>query len=411
MPTQDAQLKRSISLTLLTLYGLGTTIGAGIYVIIGAAAGEAGFYLPVAFILASLIAGLSALSFAELSTRFPVSAGEAAYVEAGLGLRSVSFITGAAIATSGAISSATLLQGGVGYIHAVTGGSRTLIFLILLAGVSGLVVWGIAKSLIISAVFTVVEIAGLAIIIAFAPADPISLAAQAIERAPPMDMAIASGVSAAIMLAFFAFIGFEDMVNVVEEVREPKRTMPLAIILTLVITTILYIWIALVAITTLSPAGLSKSAAPLADLFARLFKHGDALLSAVAIAAVLNGAIIQFVMGSRVIYGLARLNQIPKIFAAVHPVTHTPILATGVVALAVTAIGLTFDLKALAAATSSFTLAAFALVNLSLLRIKLRGDPHDGFKVPVTLPALGFVTCAGFLMFETGRQISRSLGL
>ncbi len=409
MSQHEASLVRAISLPMLVLYGLGTTIGAGIYVVIGATAEQAGAYLPVAFLLASLIAAFSALSFAELATRFPVSAGEAAYIEAGLGIRQLSLITALFIGLSGAVSSATLLQGGAGYLHALTGAPKTLIFLVLLAAVGALVSWGIAKSMVVAAAFTIAEIVGLAAVIALAPADPVSLAATAIAQAPPLDATVAAGISTAILLAFFAFIGFEDMVNVIEEVREPHTTMPRAIILTLVITTALYIWISLIAVTVLTSQELGNSDAPLALLFSKLAGGGDGFLTAIAIAAVVNGAIIQFVMVSRVLYGISRMGHIPAEIGAVSATTHTPIRATIIVGVAVLIIGMLFDLTALAATTSSFTLAAFALVNVALVRIKLRGDPHAGFKVPIAVPLLGCLTAAGLLAFETGREVLRWL--
>jgi len=392
---------------LLTLYGLGTTIGAGIYVIIGATAGLAGYYTPLAFLLASVIAGLSAASFAELSTRYPVSAGEAAYIEAGLGWKNLSLLAGLGIAMSGAVSSATLLQGGVGYLQQFLAAPSSLLLLVLLAGLAGLVIWGIAESLVIAAVLTVVEVGGLAILIAYAPADPITMTQQAIHQAPVFDAAIAQGLSTAALLAFYAFIGFEDMVNVIEEVRRPKRTMPVAIFLTLVITTVLYGWVALIAITAVPPAELAASTAPLATVFAATARGGAWILSAIAVVAVLNGVIIQLVMASRVLYGLSRLGHLPSWLGVVSAVTHTPVTATLIICLVVAALGLTLQLTALAAVTSSLTLAVFALVNLSLWRLKGRDlPPHDAFTVPRFIPALGFLVSAGFLAYELVGRLS-----
>ena len=403
---ETPDLARRISLPMLTLYGLGVTIGAGIYVIIGAAAGIAGEYTPLAFLAASCIAGLSALSFAELSTRFPVSAGEAAYIEAGLGWRNLSRFAGLAIATSGAVSSATLLQGGVGYILELVTAPPWLMFAILLGLVASLVAWGISQSLMVAAVFTVLEILGLVSIIVFAPADPFSLAGELYVSAPPFELSTVTGLSAAVMLAFFAFIGFEDMVNVVEEVRDPGSTLPTAIILTLVITTVLYIWISIIALSVVPRQELAESNAPLALILSRTAGYGSEILSLVAIVAVLNGAIIQLIMVSRVLYGMSRLGQIPAFIGAVSPITRTPLVATAIVTLVVAILGLLLELEALAATTSSLTLAAFALVNLSLWRIKHKDPtPHEGFTVPAVVPLVGFLSAAGLLVFETIRKI------
>lgn len=406
----DKTLSRKITLPLLTLYGLGTTIGAGIYVIIGETAASAGYYLPVAFLIAGGIAGLSAASFAELSTRFPVSAGEAAYIREGLGLPNISMLAGLAVAFSGTVSSATLLQGGVGYLKQVIAAPGEILFIFLLIALGALVIWGILKSLLVTAILTLVEIGGLLVIIAYAPADPLTMALNVSEKAPAFDLAVLSGLSASILLAFFAFIGFEDMVNVVEEVKQPSRTMPLAIGLTLTLTVILYVWIALIAMSAVSPAELGGSDAPLGTIFARLSGQGSELFSLVAVFAVVNGVIIQLIMSSRVVYGMAQLGQLPGFLGTVSGTTRTPITATLAVTLVVFLLGMTFSLRDLAQTTSAFTLAAFALVNLSLFRLK-KGTPRvpGTFTVPRVIPLIGFITSGLLLIVEMSRRAAAIL--
>jgi len=407
----ETALARRISLPLLTLYGLGTTVGAGIYVIIGETAALSGYYLPLAFLFASLVAALSAASFAELSTRFPVSAGEAAYIREGLGLKNISLIAGLAIATSGAVSSATLLQGGVGYLKQIVTAPDAVLFVALLIGLGAFAVWGILKSLVLTAVLTVVELGGLFAVIAYAPADPVSLVATVADRAPAFDMTVLVGLSASAMLAFFAFIGFEDMVNVVEEVRQPEKTMPRAIALTLIITTVLYVWIALIAVTALPPGSLAASEAPLAQIFGAVSGHDTGIFSVIALLAVVNGVLIQIVMSSRILYGLARQKQLPAMLGYVSPLTRTPIVATGIVGLVILIIGSIFSLRDLAQTTSSLTLAAFALVNLSLWRLK-RGTPsvQGAFTIPRIVPLLGFLLSSLFLLTEMARRMVMTFG-
>lgn len=403
---KGAQLSRKINLPLLTLYGLGTTIGAGIYVVIGETAASAGYYLPLAFLAAALVAGLSAASFSELATRYPVSAGEAAYLRAGFGFTGLSLLTGLAVASSGAISSATLLQGGAGYLREIITLPEYVLFIALLALLCVLVAWGILKSLLLTALFTLLEIGGLALVILYAPADPVTLVSRTAAAAGPFDFAVITGLSSAILLAFFAFIGFEDMVNVVEEVKNPRRTLPLAIGLTMIITTLLYIWIALIAVNTLDPVSFGGDNAPLASLFTRLSGHSAWIFSLIGTAAVLNGVIIQLVMGSRVIYGLARQGQLPAFLGNVSEVTRTPLYATGLMCAVILLLGMTFPLRSLAQMTSALTLAAFALVNLSLVVIKRRPEqPDDIFRVPAIVPLLGFVSSSGLLIFELARRI------
>ncbi|MGF1622076.1 MAG: APC family permease [Rhodomicrobiaceae bacterium] len=401
------QLSRTITLPLLTLYGLGTTVGAGIYVIIGETAALSGYYLPVAFILAALIASLSAASFAELSVRYPVSAGEAVYIREGFGLRNISLLAGLAIATSGAVSSATLLQGGVGYLKQIVSAPDMLLFALLLAGLGAFAAWGVFKSLLLTGILTLVEIGGLVAVIVYAPADPVTMAANAAALASRIDAGVIVGLTASALLAFFAFIGFEDMVNVVEEVKAPSRTMPLAIGLTLVITTIFYVWIALIAVNAVAPGALAASDAPLAEIFGRLSGFDTGLFSVVALLAVINGVLIQLVMSSRILYGLARQGQLPAILGQVSKATRTPLVATAVVCAAILLIGSLFSLRGLAQTTSSLTLAALALVNLSLWRLKGGTSPAPGaFNIPRIIPLLGFVTSGLLLIAELARRIT-----
>jgi basic amino acid/polyamine antiporter, APA family len=401
----EPALQRRITLPLLTLYGLGTTIGAGIYVIIGAAAAMAGAYTPLAFLVASIVAGLTAASFAELSTRIPVSAGEAAYIREGLGLRDISLLVGLAVALGGAVSSATLLQGGVGYLKQLVDAPDMALFLALLVLLGGIVAWGAVKSLTIAAVFTLVEIGGLMSVILYAPASPASLALHSAAQLPSLDGDILLGMSSAVLLAFFAFTGFQSMVNVVEEVVEPAKTMPRAIGLTLAITTVLYVWIALIAVNTVSPAELGASEAPLALVFGRLAAGSSKLFSVVAMTAVLNGVIIQLVMASRVIYGLSRAGQIPSLFGQVSRATHTPAVAIAAVCLVVAALGATLSLTSLAQTTSAFTLGAFAMVNFALWRLKRGTARVEGtFTVPQIVPILGLLTSLALLLIEVARR-------
>ncbi|MBX2805377.1 MAG: amino acid permease [Hyphomicrobiales bacterium] len=409
--TPKGRLLRRINLPLLMLYGLGATIGAGIYVVIGETAASAGYYLPLAFLIAAIIAGLSAASFAELATRYPVSAGEAAYLREGLGFKGLSLVTGLAVASAGAISSATLLQGGVGYLQELIELPGPMLFVALLVLLGGFVAWGIVKSLLLTGIFTIMEIGGLALIIFYAPSDPVTLIANAAAAADAFDYTVIAGLSSAVMLAFFAFIGFEDMVNVVEEVKRPRRTMPLAIGLTLIITTLLYVWIALIAINAIAPASLVQERAPLASLFTVLSGQRGWIISVIGAFAVLNGVVIQLIMGSRVLYGLARLGQIPGIFGIVSDRTHTPLYATALICAVILIMGLLLSLRDLAQMTSALTLTVFALVNLSLIALKMRRDqPADVFKVSIIVPILGFVSSTGLLLFELIQRIDAFAG-
>ncbi|MFQ5955204.1 MAG: APC family permease [Kiloniellales bacterium] len=390
-----------MSLPIITLYGLGTTIGAGIYVLIGKVAGEAGLFAPLSFLIAAGLAGLSAFSFAELSSRLPKSAGEAVYVREGLGRRRLAVAVGLLVVLAGTVSAAAVIVGAAGYIQFYVPAPQTAI--VVVAGLAlGLVAaWGINESVGAVALFTLLEIAGLILVIwagTFGPA----LSAEPLPEAMAAPQGAAwGGILAASILAFFAFIGFEDMVNVAEEVRDVSRTLPAAIILTLVITTLMYVAISVVAVLAVPIAELEASKAPLALIYARGTGSSPAVIVAIGIFATLNGALIQVVMGSRILYGLSAQGWLPAGLGKVSARTRTPVLATGLVTAAVLALALWFPIQNLAQATSLITLTVFALVNLSLLRIKRRDPRPAGVAVfPSWLPAGGFIASTAFVVLE-----------
>jgi amino acid transporter len=402
---QQPGLKRSLSLTLLVLYGLGTTIGAGIYVLVGKVAGEAGVFAPLSFLLAALVATPTALSFGALSARFPRSAGEAVYVEEGFGRPSLSTAVGLAVVFVGLVSSAAIVSGAVGYLQNIAP-TPFLLGAFLIVGALGLLaVWGITESVTVTAVATLAEIGGLLIIVwfgreAFVPAR----LAEAVAAAPPLSAVGAAGILSGAVLAFYAFIGFEDMVNVSEEVRDVSRNMPRAIVLTLLLTGILYVTVSWVAVVALPAEALSASKAPMTALFERLTGGVGYGFDALVIAAVTNGALVQIIMASRVLYGLAQQGWIPHRFAAVSARTRTPVPATVAVAVAVFLMAAAFPLETLARATAFIALLIFALVNVALLRVRrrlsVRGPRDAVIRLPLAVPVLGFVFSIALAVFQ-----------
>ena len=338
-------LKRSLSLPLLTLYGLGTTIGAGVYVLIGKVAGQAGLYAPLSFLIAAGLAGLSALSFAELSSRFPKSAGEAVYIREGLGSRRLSLAVGLLVVLAGTVSAAAVVIGAAGYIQLYAPGPVTLIVVVAAMALGLVATWGINESVGPAALFTLVEIAGLALVISARTSGIVEPAEPAPELIPPLKGAAWGGILAGAILAFFAFIGFEDMVNVAEEVRDASRTLPKAIVLTLVITTFLYVLISVVAVRAVPVHELEASKAPLALIYARVTGSSPAVIVAIGIFSTLNGALIQIIMASRILYGLSTQGWLPAGLGKVNRRTRTPLRATVLVTAAILALALWFPSK------------------------------------------------------------------
>jgi amino acid transporter len=391
-------LRRRLTLPLLVLYGTGVTVGAGIYVLIGSVAAHAGIHAPWAFVLAAVVMGLTVGSYAELCTRYPVSAGEAAYVKAAFNSRLLSTFTGLLMVATGMISSATVSLGASGYIRQfidVPEPAIVVVVMIVLALVAG---WGILESVVIASVFTLMEVGGLLAIVVAAAGTDVPVAAVML-KIPSPDFATLSGIAFASLLAFFAFIGFEDLVNVVEETRTPAKTLPRAMGITLIVTTLLYVAIAAIAVAAVPIERLAASPAPLSMVFREVAHVSPATISAIAIVATLNTILAELTMASRVVYGLARQGDLPRVLGEVYAGTGTPLVATGAVAVATIVLAFTVPFERLAEATSIATLAVFAMVNVSLLRLRMRGVQTlpEHFTVPLWIPAAGLATCLAMM--------------
>ncbi|WP_425406036.1 APC family permease [Hwanghaeella sp.] len=396
----EPALKRGLGLVLLTLYGVGVTVGAGIYVLVGKVSAEAGIYGPVAFLIAAVVAGLTALSYGELSGRYPVSAGEAVYLNEAFHNPILGTLVGLMVAMTGLVSAAVITLGFVGYLNTFIATPETITLCAVIAVLTGLAMWGITESVFLSGLITLVEIGGLMLVIVFGVDDMVTSPDAARMLFPPLEAGIWSGVMSGALLAFFAFIGFEDMVNVAEEVRDPVHTMPRAIIATLVLTTTLYIFVSAISVTAIPQEELIASDAPLALVFERTSGMDGKILGGVAVFAVINGALIQMIMGSRILFGLARQGWLPKFLGLVHPGRQTPMIATVVIAVIILILALAFPLVGLAAATSYITLSVFTLVNLALLWIRLRGDTIGMWRVPIWVPVFGAVSSAAMVIFN-----------
>lgn len=397
---QPEKLRRALTTPLLTLYGLGVTVGAGIYVLVGTTAAEAGPYAPVSFLIAAIVVAFTAFSYAELSTRYPVSAGEAAYVEAGFRSGKLATVVGLAVALSGMVSAAAVSIGAASYLQGLITAPHALLTIGVVTLMGLVALWGITQSVTIAAIITLIEIGGLIFVSVwgFGFSDPLGL--DFVEMIPPMAGPHWIGIGAASLLAFFAFVGFEDMANVAEEVKDPVATMPKAIVLTLIIASLLYIATTTAVLVAVPIDTLANSAAPLSLVFANApvgIQQGFAII---AIVATVNGVLIQMIMASRVLYGLADRGHLPAVLATVSRRTQTPVITTLVVVCVIILLTLTLPIDALAERTSQIVLLVFVLVNTALIRLKLRGETKtDHFNVPIIVPVLGVLTSV--LLFGT----------
>ncbi|MGE0285471.1 MAG: APC family permease [Bradyrhizobium sp.] len=386
-------LRRRLGLLLLVLYGTGITIGAGIYVLIGAVAGHAGAYSVWSFILAAAVMALTVGSYAEMATRYPVSAGEAAYVRAAFNSRFLSTTVGLLTVCINVVAASAVALGSAGYIRQFIDLPAPAIILAVVLSLGAVAAWGILESVALAGLFTLVEAGGLIWIIG--SAFHMGLPPPSSFTVPPMDAATLSGISFASLLAFFAFVGFEGLANIVEEAKAPHRDIPWAMTMTLLLTTVLYVLIAAISVAAVPPGELAASPAPLSLVFRTVTGMNPATFNLIAVVATLNTVLAQMTMASRIIYGMARQGDLPTGLSSVHARTGTPLIATAAVILAVTGLALAFPIEELAEGTSLATLAAFAFVNLSLLRIRMKrihsAAPH--VRVPIWVPAMGILTC------------------
>lgn len=391
-------LRRRLGLPLLVLYGVGITIGAGIYVLIGAVAGHAGRFAPWSFGLAAAAMAATVGSYAELATRYPVSAGEAAYARAAFNSHAAALVTGLTTVAIGIVSSATVALGAAGYIGQFVGWPPGVIVLVVVLALGAVAAWGILESVLLASLFTLIEAGGLIVIIVAALYAGVDFA-PAVFTPPPFEAATLSGIAYASLLAFFAFIGFEDLANVVEEAKDPHRDIPRAMVWTLIITTALYVAIAAIAVTAVSPAALAASPAPLSLVFQAVTDISPVTIIVIAIVATLNTILAQMTMAARVIYGLGRQGELPAGAGRVHPRTGTPIIATALIVIATILLALFVPFERLAEWTSLATLLVFAAVNLSLLLLRARhvAAPGPHVRVPLWIPVVGLVTCLAMM--------------
>ena len=391
-------LRRSLKLSQITLYGVGSILGAGIYVLLGEVALASGTLLPLAFLCAALVVSFSAYSYRHLARRFPLAAGEAVYVQEAFRCVPLSRLVGLTLVFSGTVSSATIARGFTGYFSLIHPLPDTLMIILLVIGLSALAVWGVRQSVAVAVATTVVELFGLALVI-WASYDtlPTLLETPRLYIVPDSLPAWA-GVASGAFIAFFAFIGFEDMVNMAEEVENPERNMFLGILLALIITASLYIIIALCAVAAVPLGELSGAEAPLALIVERNTAFPVVIMALISVVAVVNGALLQIIMSARVLYGMSRHQMLPAIFSRVHPRTRTPHIATALVAISVIIFALALPLVTLAKITSTAILGVFSLVNAALLRLNWQAREKTIWQI--VLPSLGMSICIAFIIVQ-----------
>lgn len=390
-------LNRTLGLGVLVLYGLGMIVGAGIYVLIGQVAGEAGMSAPVSFLIAAVLAGITGLSFAELVARYPEAAAEVAYVDNAFGIRPLSIGVGVALVLAALVSAASLARGGAGYMREYIDLPDFVLIPLSLALFTGIASVGMRASAWTVAILTVIELAGLLFVIAIGADALGSLPARAGEMIPK-DMTAIGAALAGAFTAFFAYLGFENLANLAEETKKPERALSRAILLSVALAAVIYVLVSLVAVLAVEPAKLADAKAPLCLIVERAGLPCKFGFAAVALFALANGIIAQIILMARLMYGMAKRGLAPAQFGKVNATSHVPLLATLVAGGAVLAAALLVPFQSLVAATSFITLTVFALVNGALWRLKMqRTRKPPALQVPIWVPIAGCVSCAGLL--------------
>lgn len=371
----NVSLKRVLNLPLLVFYGLGVTVGAGIFALIGEVLKISGDRAPFAFLVAGIIAGATGISYALLSSVYPRAGGEAVYVKMSLG-GNVARVVGYAITLTAIVSSAVIAIAFGGYLGTLVALPQPLLVIGILAMLTLVACLGVKESVLFASVITLLEVGTLAIIIYFGSsflAEPNTLLKSI---TPPTSLPALTATLSATIIAFFAFVGFEDMVNMAEETVNPTKVMPRAIGITLAITVILYVMIATIAAALPNRQEITGSAAPLATLYSSVTGFSGKPISAMAAIAMVNGILVQIIMASRVIYGMTTERLAPSYLGILHPKRQTPVRAILLVSLLITVLALLFPLVHLAQVTSLIILFVFFMVNISLWRIGSKKNAH-----------------------------------
>ena len=402
--TEADSLKRVFNLPTLVIYGVGDILGAGIYAVVGKIAGLSGALVWASFLVAMSVAALTALSYAELGSRLPFSGGVAVFVHRAFRTEWLSVIVGWLMFCTCIVSMATISKAFAGYLFKFAPiFPEWLVILALFCGLAFINFRGMQESSSLNIFCTTLEVSGLLVVIVVSTLFIIGGASTAVT-APAISgetvgwIAILQGAA----LAFYAFIGFEDIVNVAEEVKNPERNVPRAVLLSLGIAGVVYVLVSWLATQVLNPAALSASGAPLLEVVQRAQPNFPGVIfTFIALFAVLNTALLNFITASRLLFGMSRDGLLPAWFSKLHATRATPYRTIIVILPIVIFLALSGTLQFLAGTTATLILAMFCLVNLSLLVIKRREGNADGFQVPAIIPVLAFLSNLVLIAFAS----------
>ena len=394
----ESQLSASITKKTLLLFIIGDILGGGIYARTGEVAGEIGGAIWTGFALAAVVAAFTAASYAELVSRYPQAAGAALYIHKAFKTPLLTFVVAFAVMCSGLASAAALATAfGGDYLSEFVDLPKILVGLVVIAGVSAINFRGIKESAGFNVVCTLIEIGGLLLVVLVGAAflfdgggDP----GRAFEFKPDESKALM--IIAGASVAFYALIGFEDAVNVAEETKDSTRTFPRTLFLGLGLAGAIYLLVTIIAGMTVPADELADSDGPLLEVVTLgPLAMNTKVFSAIALFALINGCLLNLVMASRLMYGMANEKVVPEVLGKVHPGRRTPWVAIVFTASIAAVLVLLGDLSTLADTTVLLLLLVFVAVHVSLLVLRRTPAEHEHFRAWAFLPYLGAITCAG----------------
>jgi APA family basic amino acid/polyamine antiporter len=403
-------LTRALGLSAIIIYGVGDILGAGIYAIVGKIAGLAGPFAWLSFAIAMCVILLTALSYSELASRFPKSGGVAIYIQESFGRQSLSLFAGLLLLFATLFSMSTLSQAFAGYLN--TFGVRfphwfsVAVFFIILLLIN---IRGIKQSSIANIVSTMVEITGLLMVLAcgflYLSTSGHQIIVPSANQIPTM-----GGVLQGAALAFFAFTGFEDLANVAEEVKHPKKNLPRAILFSLGIAGLFYLSVSWMATAIISGSELGQSSAPLFDVVKTSYPAMPSyIFSMIAMFAVFNTTLLNYITASRLLYGMSSSGLLPRFLQTVHQTYHTPYIAILMIFPFVLGLGLIGTLGELAGTTSAIVLTVFSFSSIALINIKLKervkNTKSEIFHIPMFVPWLAVILNMTAIAFLPSRNI------
>lgn len=411
---QSHELKRVMGPGLLLLFIVGDILGTGIYALTGQVASQVGGVVWLPFLVAFCVALLTAFSYLELVTKYPKAAGAALYTHKAFGIHFLTFLVTFAVMSSGITSASTAARAFAANFVASTGLSSggfmiTAVALAFIALVAAVNFRGVGESVKVNVLLTIVELSGLLMIIGigfWAIMGGQGDVSRAFTFQPAEDHGVFWSVVAGTTLAFFAMVGFEDSVNMAEECKEPSRIFPKVLLAGLIITGIIYVLVAISAITLVPVAELGEGETPLLKVVqAGAPGFPISLFGIITMFAVANSALINMMMASRLIYGMARESVLPPVLGYVHARRRTPyiaILFTTLIAVAL--IVFVGAVPALGGTTALLLLCVFAIVNIAVLVLRKDKVEHKHFRTPTFVPVLGTITCVFLAGPWTGRD-------